>query len=201
VQLIEEKTAGQSHVSCYTIKDRDTFVDFCVGPHVPATNKLKAFKLLATSSAYWKGDAKNAPMQRIYGTAFFSQKELDDHLRRIEEAKKRDHRKVGRDLGLFTFHHWAPGATFWLPKGTLLYNTLGNPRSQGAHHLQQGALGNLGTLGSLSRQHVPGEVGRWRRHEPQAHELSRPLPAVCQRDAQLPRSPAPLPRADTAPPQ
>jgi threonyl-tRNA synthetase len=126
VQLIEEKTAGQAEVSCYTIKDRDTFVDFCVGPHVPSTNKLKAFKLLSTSNAYWKGDAKNAPMQRIYGTAFLSQKDLDDHLKRIEEAKKRDHRRVGRELGLFTFHPWAPGATFWLPKGTTLYNTLGN---------------------------------------------------------------------------
>jgi threonyl-tRNA synthetase len=126
VQLIEEKTAGQSHVSCYTIKDRDTFVDFCVGPHVPSTNRLKAFKLLSTSNAYWKGDAKNAPMQRIYGTAFLSQKELDEHLKRIEEAKKRDHRKLGKELGLFTFHHWAPGATFWLAKGTTLYNTLGN---------------------------------------------------------------------------
>ena len=126
VQLIEEKTAGQAEVSCYTIKDRDTFVDFCVGPHVPSTNKLKAFKLLSTSNAYWKGDAKNAPMQRIYGTAFLSQKELDDHLKRLEEAKKRDHRRVGKELGLFTFHPWAPGATFWLPKGTTLYNTLGN---------------------------------------------------------------------------
>ena len=114
VQLIEEKTAGQSHVSVYTIKDRDTFVDFCVGPHVPSTGKLKAFKLLSTSNAYWKGDAKNQPMQRIYGTAFFSQKELDEHLKRIEEAKKRDHRKLGKELGLFTFHPWAPGATFWL---------------------------------------------------------------------------------------
>jgi threonyl-tRNA synthetase len=126
VQLIEEKTAGQAQVSCYTIKDRDLFVDFCVGPHVPSTNRLKAFKLLTTSNAYWKGDAKNAPMQRIYGTAFFSQKELDEHLKRLEEAKKRDHRKVGKELGLFTMHPWAPGATFWLPKGTVLYNTLGN---------------------------------------------------------------------------
>ncbi|MEO7135954.1 MAG: threonine--tRNA ligase [Vicinamibacterales bacterium] len=126
VQLIEEKTAGQSHVSCYTIRDRDLFVDFCVGPHVPSSNRLKAFKLLTTSNAYWKGDAKNAPMQRIYGTAFFSQKELDEHLKRLEEAKKRDHRRVGKELGLFTFHPWAPGATFWLPKGTTLYNTLGN---------------------------------------------------------------------------
>jgi threonyl-tRNA synthetase len=126
VQLIEEKTAGQSQVSVYTIKDRDLFVDFCVGPHVPSTTKLKAFKLLTTSNAYWKGDAKNAPMQRIYGTAFLTPKELDEHLKRIEEAKKRDHRRVGKELGLFTFHPWAPGATFWLPKGTILYNTLSN---------------------------------------------------------------------------
>jgi threonyl-tRNA synthetase len=126
VQLIEEKTAGQREVSVYTIKDKDTFVDFCVGPHVPSTGRLKAFKLTSTSNAYWKGDARNAPMQRVYGTAFFSQKELDEHLARIEEAKKRDHRKVGKELGLFTFHPWAPGATFWLAKGTVLYNTLSN---------------------------------------------------------------------------
>ena len=87
---------------------------------------MKAFKLTTTSNAYWKGDAKNAPMQRVYGTAFFTQKELDEHLTRLEEAKKRDHRKVGKELGLFTFHPWAPGATFWLPQGTTLYNTLSN---------------------------------------------------------------------------
>lgn len=126
VQLIEEKTAGHPEVSVYTIKDKDTFLDFCVGPHVPSTGRLKAFKLTSTSNAYWKGDAKNAPMQRVYGTAFFSQKELDEYLARLEEAKKRDHRKVGKELGLFTFHQWAPGATFWLPKGTTLYNTLSN---------------------------------------------------------------------------
>jgi threonyl-tRNA synthetase len=126
VQLIEEKTAGQPEVSCYTIKDRDTFVDFCVGPHVPSTGRLKAFKLLTTSNAYWKGDAKNQPMQRIYGTAFLSDADLKAHLQRIEEAKKRDHRRIGRDLGLFTFHQWAPGAAFWLSKGTTLYNTLAN---------------------------------------------------------------------------
>ena len=124
VQLIEEKTAGQSHVSVYTIKDKDLFVDFCVGPHVPSTQKLKAFKLLNTSNAYWKGDARNAPMQRIYGTAFLTPKELDEHLKRIEDAKKRDHRKLGRELDLFHFHPVSPGAAFWTPRGTTLYNTL-----------------------------------------------------------------------------
>jgi threonyl-tRNA synthetase len=124
VQLIEEKTAGQADVSCYTIRDRATFVDFCVGPHVPSSGRLKAFKLLSTSNAYWKGDARNQPMQRIYGTAFASEAELKAYLHRIEEAKKRDHRKLGRELGLFFFHPWAPGAAFWLAKGTTLYHLL-----------------------------------------------------------------------------
>ena len=124
MQLIDEKTGGQPEVSVYTIKDKNTFVDFCVGPHVPTTGKLKAFKLLTTSNAYWKGDAHNQPMQRVYGTAFTSEKELKAHLIQVEEAKKRDHRKLGRELGLFTFHPWAPGATFWQDKGTTLYNTL-----------------------------------------------------------------------------
>jgi threonyl-tRNA synthetase len=126
VQLIEEKTEGQDVVSCYTIKDEQTFVDFCVGPHVPSTGRLRAFKLLSTSNAYWKGDARNQPMQRVYGTAFFAEKDLKAHLAQVEEAKKRDHRKLGRELGLFTFHPWAPGAAFWLGKGTTLYNTLAN---------------------------------------------------------------------------
>src|SRR5262252_2771113 len=126
VQLIEEKTEGQREVSCYTIKDKDTFVDFCVGPHVPSSGRLKAFKVLSASNAYWKGDAHNQPMQRIYGTAFFKEDDLKQHLHQAEEAKKRDHRKVGRELGLFTFHHWAPGAAFWLGKGTTLYNLLAN---------------------------------------------------------------------------
>ena len=126
VQLIDEKTEGQTEVSCYTIKDKDTFIDFCVGPHVPTTGRLKAFRLLSTSNAYWKGDAHNQPMQRVYGTAFLSDKELKAHLTQIEEAKKRDHRKLGRELGLFMFHQWAPGAPFWLDKGTTMYHLLAN---------------------------------------------------------------------------
>ena len=126
VQLIQEKTEGQSQVSCYTIKDRDTFVDFCVGPHVPSTKNLKAFKLLSVSQAYWKGDAHNQPMQRIYGTAFFKEDDLKQHLHQQEEAKKRDHRKLGKELGLFNVHPWAPGSAFWMGKGTTLYNLLAN---------------------------------------------------------------------------
>jgi threonyl-tRNA synthetase len=126
VQLIKEKTAGQAEVSVYATGGRETFVDFCVGPHVPSAGRLKAFKLLAASNAYWKGDAHNQPMQRIYGTAFASDADLKAHLQRVEQAKKRDHRKLGKDLGLFMFHQWAPGATFWLSKGTTLYNLLAN---------------------------------------------------------------------------
>jgi len=122
VELIEEK--GGDVVSTYDIKDK--FLDFCVGPHVPSVGRLKAFKLLSTSNAYWKGDAKNQPMQRVYGTAFFTEKELEAYLNRLEEAKKRDHRKLGKDLGLLMFHQWAPGVPFWLGKGTILWNELAN---------------------------------------------------------------------------
>jgi threonyl-tRNA synthetase len=125
VQLIQEKTEGQSQVSCYTIKDRETFVDFCVGPHVPSTGKLKAFKLLSTSNAYWKGDARNQPMQRVYGTAFSKEDELKQHLVHIEEAKKRDHRKLGKELGLFTVNESVgAGLPLWLPKGATIRRLL-----------------------------------------------------------------------------
>ena len=120
VQLIEEK--GGPVVSCYTIED--AFIDFCTGPHVPSTGRLKAFKVLSSSNAYWKGDARNQPMQRIYGTAFFKTSELGAHLTRLAEAKKRDHRKLGRELGLFLFHPVAPGAPFWQAKGATLYRLL-----------------------------------------------------------------------------
>jgi len=101
VQLIEEK--GGDVVSCYTIGD--VFMDFCTGPHVPSTGRVKAFKLLTTSNAYWKGDAQNQPMQRVYGTAFFSEADLKAHLQRLEEAKKRDHRRLGRQHGQVFFVH------------------------------------------------------------------------------------------------
>ncbi|HOD33989.1 MAG TPA: TGS domain-containing protein, partial [Holophaga sp.] len=100
------------------------FYDLCRGPHVPSTGKLKAFKLLNTAAAYWKGDEKNASMCRIYGTAFHTQKELDEHLKRLEEAKARDHRKLGKELNLFSFHPEAPASPFFHPKGALVYNLL-----------------------------------------------------------------------------
>src|SRR5689334_17032156 len=101
------------------------FIDFCRGPHVPNTSKIKAFKLLSIAGAYWKGDEHNKQLQRIYGTAFFTQKELEDYLKQIEEAKKRDHRKVGKDLDLFSVQELAgPGLIFFHPKGGMIRKQL-----------------------------------------------------------------------------
>ena len=95
-----------------------TLVDFCTGPHVVSTSQLGAFKLLSIAGSYWKGDEHREQLQRIYGTAFFSQEELDDYLQRLEEARKRDHRRLGKDLDLFSIQdHVAPGLIFWHPKG------------------------------------------------------------------------------------
>jgi threonyl-tRNA synthetase len=113
-ELIEEK--ADSVFSEYTLGPN--FIDFCRGPHVPDSSRLKAFKLLSIAGAYWKGDEKNHQMQRIYGTAFFTKKELDEYLARIEEAKKRDHRKIGQELDLFSIQELAgPGLIFYHPKG------------------------------------------------------------------------------------
>ncbi|MCZ8342737.1 MAG: threonine--tRNA ligase [Leptospira sp.] len=98
--------------------------DLCRGPHVARTGQLKAFKLTAISGAYWKGDAKNKQLTRIYGVSFPSKKQLDEYIFLIEEAKKRDHRKIGKELDLFSFQEEAPGFPFWHPKGTVLWNTL-----------------------------------------------------------------------------
>ncbi|HEY6825449.1 MAG TPA: threonine--tRNA ligase [Gemmatimonadaceae bacterium] len=100
------------------------FVDLCRGPHVPDTSRVKHFKLTHTAGAYWRGDSKRQMLQRIYGTAFFKKDELDTHLQRIEEAKKRDHRVLGKQLDLFMMHPFSPGAVFWTERGTVLFNAL-----------------------------------------------------------------------------
>ncbi len=120
-ELIDEK--ADEVFSEYTLGPH--WIDFCRGPHVPSTKRLKAFKVLSTSGAYWKGDEKNHRMQRIYGTAFFTQKELDEYLKRVEEAKKRDHRKLGQELDLFSIQELAgPGLIFFHPKGGIIRKTL-----------------------------------------------------------------------------
>ena len=107
-----------------TVYTDGPFVDLCRGPHIPGTGRLKHFKLLSTAGAYWRGDSRRQMLQRIYGTAWFRKEDLATHLHRLEEARKRDHRKVGRELDLFMFHPWAPGAPFWTARGTTIYNAL-----------------------------------------------------------------------------
>lgn len=117
-ELIDEKVSDTA--SIYYI-DNSPFIDFCLGPHVPHTGKLKAFKLLALSGAYWKGNAENQQMQRIYGTAFATQDELDAWVKQREEAEKRDHRKLGRELDLFSISdEYGAGLILWHPKGGII---------------------------------------------------------------------------------
>ena len=101
-----------------TLYSHGDWVDFCLGPHAPSTGKTGIIKLLSVAGAYWRGDHRNPQLQRIYGTAFFDKKELDAWVKQQEEAKKRDHRKLGKELDLFHFHPFTPGAVFWSPKGT-----------------------------------------------------------------------------------
>jgi len=110
-----------SSVSTYAIGD---FTDLCAGPHVRRTSECKHFKLTSIAGAYWRGNERNPMLQRIYGTVWPTKEELDEYLHNVEEAKRRDHRKLGRELELFMIHEWAPGAIFWLPRGTVIYNTL-----------------------------------------------------------------------------
>jgi threonyl-tRNA synthetase len=122
VELVQGIPSGET-ISGYRQGD---FYDLCRGPHVPDTGKLKCFKLLSTAAAYWKGDENNPQLCRIYGTAFLSGKELEEHLKRLEEARLRDHRKLGRELDLFSFQPEAPASPFFHPKGTVVYNELVN---------------------------------------------------------------------------
>jgi threonyl-tRNA synthetase len=137
VELIQER-AGEIF-SEYTLGPH--FIDFCRGPHIPSTKKIKAFKLLSVAGAYWKGSEKNQQLQRIYGTAFFSKKDLEDYLNRLEEAKRRDHRKLGRELELFTVNETVgAGLPLWLPKGAVIRRVLEDyivekERLQGYEHV------------------------------------------------------------------
>src|SRR5579859_5884898 len=123
VQLIEDlvRDQGVETVSLYT---NGPFTDLCRGPHAPSTGRIKAFKLQSVAGAYWRGDASRQMLTRVYGTAFFSRKDLEAHLERLELARANDHRRLGPLLGLFTFSDVAPGSAFWLPAGTEVYNSL-----------------------------------------------------------------------------
>src|SRR4051812_45887320 len=120
LERLEELGPGET-ITAYR---NGPFLDLCRGPHVPSTGRLKHFKLLNTAGAYWRGDEKRQMLQRIYGTAWFKKEDLDQYLYRLEEAKKRDHRRLGRELDLIMFHPFSPGSAFWTERGTLLYNLL-----------------------------------------------------------------------------
>ena len=122
VELIQD-LPEDAVISCYSQGD---FIDLCAGPHVASTGKVKAFKLQSIAGAYWRGDEKNKMLQRIYGTAFEKKEELDAYLHMLEEAAKRDHRKLGKELGLFVIKEEGPGFPFFLPKGMALRNELEN---------------------------------------------------------------------------
>jgi threonyl-tRNA synthetase len=125
VELIEDlvKNEGAETVSLYT---NGPFTDLCRGPHAPTTKRIGAFKLQSVAGAYWRGDSDRQMLTRIYGTAFFKQKELDAYLHLLEEARARDHRKLGKELGLFTFSDLAPGMPLWQPPGMAIWNELTN---------------------------------------------------------------------------
>ena len=123
VELVKEHADKGENISFYK---QGEFTELCAGPHIPDTGRIKAFKLTSATGAYWRGSEKNKMLQRIYATAFTKQAELDAYLEAIEEAKKRDHRKLGRELGLFALRDEAPGMPFFLPKGMVLRNTLIN---------------------------------------------------------------------------
>ena len=118
VELVE---TAEGAISLYTQGD---FTDLCRGPHLQTSGPIKAFTLTSLAGAYWRGDSKNAQLTRIYGTAFFSQKDLDAHLERLELARTRDHRRLGRELDLFHFDEHSPGSPFWHPKGMAIFNAL-----------------------------------------------------------------------------
>lgn len=123
VELIEDlvRNEGVETVSLYR---NGPFVDLCRGPHAPSTKRIKAFKLMSTAGAYWRGDASRQMLTRIYGTAFFSKEDLDEHLERLEQARARDHRRLGKELGLFMFSELSPGSPFWQPAGMAIWNEL-----------------------------------------------------------------------------
>jgi threonyl-tRNA synthetase len=121
LEHLERLVAAGETISIYR---HGNWVDLCEGPHVPSTRFLQVFQLTGVAGAYWRGDERNPQLQRIHGTAFADQKALQDHLKQLEEAKQRDHRKLGKELGLVAFHPWAPASPFFLPRGAFVYKQL-----------------------------------------------------------------------------
>ena len=195
-ELVEER-AIEPMVSFYTT---GKFIDFCRGPHIPSTGRIRAFKLMSVAGAYWKGQEGNPQMQRIYGACFYTQQELDEYLHRLEEAKRRDHRRLGQELDLFSVQEEAgPGLIFWHPKGGLVrkimedwlrdellrrgYDLVFTP-----HIMRLELWKTSGHAEFLPRKHVRPDRSRKRRLPIKAHELPGPHPDLQIAPAQLSRA-------------
>ena len=154
--MVELVDTADGDISLYTQGD---FTDLCRGPHLQDSKPIKAFKLTGLAGAYWRGDEKNTQLTRIYGTAFFTQADLDAYLERLEQARANDHRRLGTQLDLFHFDEHSPGSPFWHPKGMVLFNVLedlrrsenatGLRRGANPDHLRQVPLGDVGALGEV----------------------------------------------------
>ena len=165
VELVD---TAEGDITLYTQGD---FIDLCRGPHLQNSKPIKAFKLTSLAGAYWRGDEHNKQLTRIYGTAFYSQADLDAYLERLEEARRRDHRRLGPQLDLFHFEDVSPGAPLWHPKGMVIWNALEDmrrarerearlPRGEDAADLRHRALEALRPLGEVRREHLPDPVRR-----------------------------------------
>ena len=189
VELIDDLPEGEE-ISFYRQGD---WIDLCRGPHVPSTKVLQHFKLLHTAGAYWRGSEKNKMLTRVYGTAWQSQADLDAYLNRLEEARKRDHRVLGRELGLFVFsaEHVGAGIPLFLPKGEILRHTMETLCARGADAIRLSArldgssrarrpVQEVGALRQLQGRHVPSHGGQGSGHQLslEADELPEPHDAV-----------------------
>ena len=189
------------------------FVDLCVGPHLPSTGYLgQAFKLMNVAGAYWRGDPKNAQLQRVYGTAFASQKELDQYLFQLEEAERRDHRRLGRELDLFHIGEEAVGSVFWHPKGWRLFRIIENYlrmrldkagylEVKGPQLLDRSFVGSFRALGEIPREHVHRREPRRKGSGAETDELPRTCVDLPQPAAQLSRIAAAAGGVRQLPPQ
>ena len=209
VELIEDlvKDQGIDTVSLYR---NGPFTDLCRGPHGPGTKDVKAFKLTSVAGAYWRGNADNPMLTRIYGTAWGSKEQLEEHIRRLEEARERDHRKLGRELDLFMLSDLSPGSPFWLPNGTHIWNEL--TRLWRATNVERGytevrtpilydvELWKQSGHWHVYRDHMYFTDVEGKGHGPQAHELPRARADLQARPPLLPRPPDPLRRAGARPP-
>ena len=202
VELVDAIPPGEN----LKIYRQGDWFDLCRGPHMTSTGKIgNAFKLQKVAGAYWRGDSNNPMLTRIYGTAFAKQDELDAYLHQLEEAEKRDHRKLGREMDLFHFQEEGPGTVFWHANGWTIFQEIVSlhapppegrlSRGQRAAAARQVAVGDLGPLGLVPREHVHGAVGRRRdrgraRLRHQADELPGPCPDLQARAALVSRAAA-----------